>query len=163
MEVEDATGKERRPASTRKRLFTVASANEALVLVRKVVEDVVHAYAELMRLRDERQELTLEVGVDARLEDLHSRIERRADQLRQLHQELADVGCELKDCARGLIDFPALRQGREVLLCWQLGEPNVAYWHDPKAGFAGRRPIDTEFPSSASEAPALGAGEPETR
>ena len=55
--------------------------------------------------------------------------------------ELADIGCELKDWETGLVDFPARMSGEEVLLCWKLGEPRVAYWHHVHAGFAGRSPI----------------------
>ena len=52
------------------------------------------------------------------------------------------LGCELKDVEQGLIDFPALRQGREIYLCWRLGEPTIAWWHEVDTGFAGRRPLE---------------------
>ena len=52
---------------------------------------------------------------------------------------------ELKDLSEGLIDFPALYEGRTVYLCWKLGEPEVGYWHEVSAGFAGRQPIDDTF------------------
>ena len=56
--------------------------------------------------------------------------------------ELEALGIQLKDYARGLIDFPSLRDGRVVLLCWQLGEGDeVQWWHDVDAGFAGRQPL----------------------
>ena len=56
--------------------------------------------------------------------------------------ELEGLGVQLKDYARGLIDFPALRDGRVVLLCWQLGEgDSLEWWHDVEAGFAGRQPL----------------------
>lgn len=55
--------------------------------------------------------------------------------------ELEDQGIVLRDPARGLIDFTALHHGREVLLCWQLGEDELAWWHYPEDGFAGRRPL----------------------
>ena len=48
----------------------------------------------------------------------------------------------VKDLDRGLVDFPALRDGEEVLLCWQVGEGEVAYWHGLEEGFAGRKPLD---------------------
>jgi hypothetical protein len=47
----------------------------------------------------------------------------------------------LRDLDRGLVDFPALREGREVYLCWVDGEDDIAFWHDLDAGFAGRRPL----------------------
>ena len=55
--------------------------------------------------------------------------------------ELEDEGIVLRDPDRGLIDFTALHNGREVLLCWQLGEEELGWWHLPEDGFAGRRPL----------------------
>jgi hypothetical protein len=56
--------------------------------------------------------------------------------------ELETLGVQLKDYARGLIDFPSLRDSRVVLLCWQLGEGDqIEWWHDVEAGFAGRQPL----------------------
>ena len=51
------------------------------------------------------------------------------------------MGIQVKDVDRGLIDFPAVIDGQDALLCWQLGEPRIAYWHTPEDGFAGRRPL----------------------
>jgi hypothetical protein len=55
---------------------------------------------------------------------------------------LEELGVVVRDIDRGLIDFPALRQGEEVYLCWMLDEPAVRHWHGVQAGFAGRRPLD---------------------
>ena len=54
---------------------------------------------------------------------------------------LEDAGVVVRDLERGLIDFPALRDGEEVYLCWLRDEPAVTHWHSPEAGFAGRRPL----------------------
>ena len=54
---------------------------------------------------------------------------------------MADRGILLKDPDRGLVDFPVLREGREVYLCWLLGETTIEFWHDIDAGFAGRQPL----------------------
>jgi hypothetical protein len=56
--------------------------------------------------------------------------------------QLAEWGIELKDLSTGLIDFPALRDGRTVYLCWRLGEMKVGFWHELDTGFAGRLPLD---------------------
>src|ERR671916_3363847 len=48
----------------------------------------------------------------------------------------------LRDLDQGLVDFPTLRGGAEVYLCWREGEDEIAFWHEPEAGFAGRRPLD---------------------
>ncbi|HEV7746060.1 MAG TPA: DUF2203 domain-containing protein [Pyrinomonadaceae bacterium] len=56
--------------------------------------------------------------------------------------ELEDLGVQLKDFDRGLVDFPSLRDGRVVLLCWQLGEGDeLKWWHDMEGGFGGRTPL----------------------
>ena len=62
-------------------------------------------------------------------------------QFRALAQEIADMGAALKDPESGLVDFLALRNGREVYLCWREGEPDCAWWHDLDTGFAGRQPL----------------------
>jgi hypothetical protein len=56
--------------------------------------------------------------------------------------ELRELEVVLRDLDRGLVDFPALREGREVYLCWEEGEAEIGFWHEPDAGFAGRRPLD---------------------
>jgi hypothetical protein len=63
-------------------------------------------------------------------------------ELRETMLELRDRDIVLRDLERGLVDFPALRGEREVYLCWEDGEPEIAFWHEPDAGFAGRRPLD---------------------
>jgi len=132
-------------AGRSERFFTVESANSSLVLVRPIVQAVVDAYAELMRLRSRQQELVLAADNEELLDTLRDEITDKVERLKQLNREVADVGCQLKDLAAGLIDFPALYDGRKVWLCWKLGEPAVAYWHDLEAGFAGRQAIDAEF------------------
>ena len=55
--------------------------------------------------------------------------------------QIQDLGVLVKDINLGLLDFPALREGQEVYLCWQYGEGEIAFWHEVEAGFAGRQPI----------------------
>jgi hypothetical protein len=64
--------------------------------------------------------------------------------LQCLVEDIHSCGCHLKDLDSGLVDFPTLWEGREVYLCWKLGEPRVGYWHELEAGFAGRRSLETE-------------------
>jgi hypothetical protein len=63
-------------------------------------------------------------------------------ELRDSMIELRQLDVVLRDLDRGLLDFPSLRDGREVYLCWQEGEDAIGYWHEPEAGFSGRRPLD---------------------
>lgn len=139
-----ATAKNRGAGSNAK-YFTVASANRALVLVRRITQDIVDRYREVMALRSEREELAQAAGHGERLEVLQREIESKITRLNFLQEELTDIGCELKDLSTGLIDFPAQRAGRKVWLCWRLGEGELTHWHELEAGFTGRKPIDAEF------------------
>lgn len=62
-------------------------------------------------------------------------------ELRRLLVELQALGLVIRDVDRGLIDFPAIVEGREAYLCWERGEDEVAHWHDLDAGYGGRRPL----------------------
>ena len=62
-------------------------------------------------------------------------------ELSRAFTELEAVDVVLRDVDRGLIDFPALRDGEEIYLCWLLDEEEIGYWHAPDAGFAGRQPV----------------------
>lgn len=63
-------------------------------------------------------------------------------EVRRLIDTVEQAGIVLRDIDRGLVDFPALIEGREVYLCWELGEEEVAYWHDLEGGYGGREPLD---------------------
>jgi hypothetical protein len=145
MQPDKAAAPSRRAAERIERYFTVESANRSLVFVRKVVRDIVQRYDELMKLRARREELGLAGGSGSQLEEVRRRIESTAEQLKELHEELADVGCELKDWVAGLVDFPALHQGRKIWLCWKLGEERITHWHELHAGYAARQPVGPDF------------------
>ena len=129
-------------------LFTVDQANRTLPLVRKILEDVV-AYHR--RWRETILELDLAAST-ARADDPRTdpaELERKAQSLaRELEgyqRELADLGIQLKDQRLGLVDFPSEVGGRQVLLCWRLGEPEVQFWHEVDAGYAGRQRLSPEL------------------
>lgn len=121
--------------------FTVARANRSLVLVRRIVENIVEKYEELVELRREVDHVGETPGDAERAETVNRRLAECVDALTAMNQELLSIGCVLKDWRTGLVDFPAVRHGRRVWLCWRLGEPTVAHWHGLEDGFAGRRPI----------------------
>lgn len=124
------------------RRFTVAEANRAVVLVRRIVGDITPRYQELLALRDEHAELATRAESAARVAELGGHLKRLADELTELSAELREIGCVLKDYGRGMVDFPAEHDGRAICLCWQLGEPAIGWWHEWDAGFRGRRPVD---------------------
>jgi len=128
-----------------KKYFTVAEANAMLPLVRLIVRDIATLTAELRERKARLHRLQGRDGLDAAARQEIERIEADTDraeaQLWAYVEELDNLKIELKDPLTGLIDFPSRRDGREVYLCWKLGEPSVAYWHDLHAGFAGRQPV----------------------
>jgi len=66
-------------------------------------------------------------------------------QLKGAMEKLQEYGCVIKDLDIGLVDFPTLFRGKEVYLCWRMGEPGIRYWHGVDEGFAGRKQIDSDF------------------
>ena len=117
-----------------RKVFSLDEANRSLPLVRRIVEDIVAAHRELHSLRDQMAD-----AMDRRAVD-HD-IEHETRRMETLQNELEVVGCELKDPSIGLIDFLGQHQGREIYLCWKLGEDQVQYWHELHSGFASRRPV----------------------
>jgi hypothetical protein len=63
-------------------------------------------------------------------------------EVRRLLEALSESGILLRDIDRGLVDFPAMVDGQEVYLCWELGEDEVSFWHDISSGYRGREPLD---------------------
>jgi len=120
--------------------FTPEEANHALPQVRTLVVQIMHARQAII---DARPELwpVLEKGIgnggSKKAGEVLAEFKRVEDGL----AALKDLGVVVKDMSIGLIDFPALRGGREILLCWKYDEPEVAYWHDLQSGYAGRQRI----------------------
>ncbi|MCK6456444.1 MAG: DUF2203 domain-containing protein [Phycisphaerae bacterium] len=124
--------------------FTVEHANRALPLVRRIVSDIVAQYKVVSALQDALVN-PADGTSSERLREMKDDADNALDHLRELVEELREVGCELKDWQRGLVDFPCQRDGREILLCWQLGEDSVEHWHESDAGFSGRQLITADF------------------
>ena len=129
------------------RYFTPAEANEALATVRPLAEKLVGHRRALREAQERRAELTRRIAgnggaLDARrVATLAARVNREAEAVARSVSRIQELGVLVKDLDRGLIDFPALRGDEEVLLCWEVGEDDVAYWHGLEEGFAGRRPL----------------------
>lgn len=73
--------------------------------------------------------------------------ERCAGKFQEAVSKIHETGCVVKDLEVGLVDFPCLRGGEEVYLCWKLGEERIGFWHGIHEGFAGRKPLDDPAPS----------------
>lgn len=126
------------------KLFRLEEANELIPTVRPIVAAIARHYAAVHARRAEASSAAeaasvaggggLAGGGHEFCQSLLGLVERTT--------QLEALGVQLKDYARGLIDFPSLRDGRVVLLCWLLGEGDrIDWWHEMDAGFAGRQPI----------------------
>ena len=129
------------------RHFTPEEANAALDEVRPLVEEMVaHRRAHVAALA-RQEELESHIrgnggGIPpAELAETAAEVEREARELAHAIDAVVALGVQVKDIDEGLVDFPALRRGETVLLCWKLGEDGVGFWHTIEDGFAGRRPL----------------------
>ena len=126
------------------RYFTVAEANALLPVLRPHVARLIAAWRRLSAAQGEV------IGILGRKprHDLGGAplSEAAADIIRAQNAMVAiqALGVDLKDPATGLLDFPTLRDGVEVYLCWRYGEPRVGFWHPIETGFAGRQPLEDE-------------------
>jgi len=123
------------------KLFTIEEANELLPGVRSMLEKIQRMYSTLGGFRESAR-------AAASASEFGGGMQGGAAYVKALYEigkittELLESGIQLKDYERGLIDFPCMRDGRVVLLCWQLGEAErIEWWHEIEAGFAGRKPL----------------------
>jgi hypothetical protein len=126
--------------------FTVEAANKTLPLIKRIVSDAVRDYWRWQEKVRRYEELAANRTID-QPSDEADQLERETAQLARdidgYIAEIRELGVEMKGIDSGLVDFPSEVDGREVLLCWQLGEESVQYWHEVDAGFAGRQPVAT--------------------
>jgi hypothetical protein len=130
------------------RTFTPEEANEALVELRPVAERMVAHRRALSAAQKRQAELVVTIagnGGDlgpSDLEEAAAGIQREADGIAACVRVLDEAGVQVKSLEEGLLDFPSVRDGEDVLLCWQVGEERVAFWHGVDEGFAGRKPLE---------------------
>jgi hypothetical protein len=132
-----------------RRLFTVEEANDLLASIKPSLLDLKREKEQFDQLRRTLEAMTpamrgnghgaLAVEYERRINDLVTRMSAGI-------RSLAEQGVEVKDLNQGLIDFPHLRDGHVVYLCWRLGEGKIRYWHGIEAGFAGRQLLEDEHP-----------------
>ena len=135
--------------------FTLEEANNTLPYVRPVVSDIVAVYR---RWKDgvRRYEVMAASSRSDRGEtdeqiELREEVEGFARQISAYLEELSNVGCVLKGFDDGLVDFRSRLEGRDILLCWRLGEEDITHWHELDAGFAGRQELVPELVQGGSE------------
>ena len=121
--------------------FTLKEANAALKVIRPLMEEVQMIRQKILANQPEAWpaiEKSAGNGGNRALSNMVQDFEK----LDALIHQIQDTGAQIKDINTGLLDFSALRDGREVYLCWQYGEEDIAFWHEVEAGFAGRQPIE---------------------
>lgn len=122
--------------------FTLHEANEALTVIRPLMDEVQAIRKKILAKQPEAWpaiEKSAGNGGNRALSNMVQDFER----LDALVHQIQSAGAQIKDINTGLLDFSALKDGREVYLCWQYGEDEIAFWHEVDAGYAGRQPIET--------------------
>jgi hypothetical protein len=120
--------------------FTPEEANQALPRVRSLVAQILEAREKIVANYPELEPVfnhAVGNGGSKKASDMIEEFKRIEANVKALQ----DLGVVLKDLSTGLLDFPSLRDGREVYLCWKYNEPQVEYWHDLNSGFAGRQSL----------------------
>lgn len=152
------------------RFYDLDEANAAIPEVRTILESLRDQRAELIRLRDEvlaqgsqeaRSDAPAEANagrrggrsgegpaddaaanpIDTDIRVLRLRMQGVIDRMQAGVVRIDELGITLREIESGLIDFPALANGRQIWLCWRLGEGDVAWWHELNDGFGGRRAL----------------------
>ena len=123
------------------RLFTVAEAQTLLPRLRTLLGQIGEEWERIRELNPEIQKARDNSPLDGFSKFGVEYVESVSHLLTLIHQ-IKDLGVLLKDADKGLCDFPYVKGGRVVYLCWQLGEDSIQYWHDIETGFAGREPLD---------------------
>ncbi|HUG68366.1 MAG TPA: DUF2203 domain-containing protein [Pirellulaceae bacterium] len=132
------------------KIFTVEEANARLPLVRVIVNDLMQLATELAERRDRLSQLSRKrTGgspdvYQAEVEQVEQELEKESERLTDYLRELMELGVEPKSAMAGLVDFPAIIDGKLAYLCWKCGEPEVLYWHELDAGFAGRQSLTAD-------------------
>lgn len=129
-----------------------------LPLVRRIVEDIREQHGEMEPLLVLLNALGERERRSSRGREVKAEVDERAERLDALVGELRELGCHFKGFREGLVDWYSLYAGRPVLLCWKLGEPEIAWWHQVDAGFAGRQPILPSQRGAFRSAPPAGRG-----
>jgi hypothetical protein len=124
------------------RYFTLQEANKTLNLIRPWMDEVQAIRLKVLKNQPEAWP-AIEKSAGNGGNRALSNMVRDFEKFDTLIHRIQDMDVLIKDINLGLLDFPALKDGREVYLCWQYGEDDIAFWHEIEAGYAGRQPIDS--------------------
>ncbi|SRR5690606_15872519 len=126
---------------TETKYFTPEEAGKTLPLVKQIVKDILDTTREMRLLAED---------IEENVQD-NPQIRKMAEDVNTFIKELEEIGCFYKDWnfTIGLVDFPAIIENKEVLLCWRSDEDEIKFYHDPEAGYAGRKPIPAKYLNTA--------------
>jgi hypothetical protein len=132
--------------------FTLSEAQTLLPVLEALLRKAQAAGARAGELEREMQQLSQRIflagGMHVNVVQAARRRGQREKALQEARDTLAEIdeiGVQVKDLERGLLDFPCVMEGKTVLLCWKLGEKEIGFWHSTEDGFAGRKPLDARF------------------
>jgi len=121
--------------------FTLQEANQELISIRAWMDEIQTIRGEILKHQPEIWSV-MEKSAGNGGNPTLSRMVKSFDRLDELIHAIQDSSVIIKDINTGLLDFPALRDEREVYLCWKYGEHDIQFWHEIEDGFAGRQSID---------------------
>jgi hypothetical protein len=141
------------------KLFTLQEAEELIPSLEEWLPEAIDAKKQAIEADGELQKIVTRIQLMGGLELNPAQVSRfkhvkkhAVRRLQDAMEQIEESGCVVKDLDLGLIDFPAMLGEQQVFLCWKLGERRIEFWHGIHEGFAGRKPIDSEFgPSSEGD------------
>jgi len=138
--------------------FTLAEAQTLLpvleALLRRTLAAGARAGARELEMQRLNQRIYLSGGMHVNVGEAarcRADLEKAVEEAKDTLAEMEEIGVQVKDMEQGLLDFPCVMEGRTVLLCWKLGEKEIAYWHSLEDGFAGRKPLDGRLGKTEKE------------
>lgn len=138
--------------------FTLSEAQTLLPVLEALLRKAQAAGIRAGELESEMQELTQRIFLSGGMHvNVVQAARRRAERERTMQEardtllEIDEIGVQVKDLEKGLLDFPCVVDGQTVLLCWKLGEKEIGFWHTTEDGFAGRKPLDARFGKAQRE------------
>mgnify|MGYP001609171373 CR=1 FL=1 len=129
------------------RHFTLEEANTLVSWLQELFTAVLEMRERVVQAMSAMRDLSIRARsngggtADRELAEREKELTRLNEALQERLEQVNRRGIVVRDIDRGLVDFPALREGREIHLCWLLGEDRIGFWHEPDAGFAGRKPL----------------------
>jgi hypothetical protein len=123
--------------TTETKYFTPAEARRTLPLVKKIVKDILDTSREMRLYAEDLGDNVYD----------NPTLKKMAGQVNNFMVELEEIGCYYKDWnfTIGLVDFPSVIKGKEVMLCWKSDEDDIRFYHDIESGYSGRKPIPDEY------------------